>query len=169
VADSSVLYRKLPGRGSGVISIATLWESDTHLLLVTSWPSGETYRRFFYADIQALILRRTNQRFVINTVLGVIVVVASAPLVASMFVNSVELGWRVASGIVAGVCLFFILVNSLLGRTCNLHVQTPIQCERMPNVRRERQARKILARIQPLIEAAQSSSEAAPAQTSETP
>ena len=162
MADSPAPYRKLPGRGSGLIGASAVWEGDTHLLIVKSWPSGESYRRFFYADIQAIILRQTKRRMVINIVLGVIFVVAEALLVAAMFESVGESGVLVAGGVLGGICVFFVLVNSLLGPTCTMHIQTAIQCEPLPTVRRQRRARQILTRIQPRIAAAQAVAETAP-------
>lgn len=161
MADSPTPYRKFPGRGSGVISIATLWEGDTHLLLVASWPSGESYRRFFYADIQAIILRRTSRRKITNIVLAVFLLLAAAPFVAS-FLTETDTAFLVTAGIFAAFAAFFLLVNTLLGPTCTLHIQTPIRCEQLPIVRRDRQARRVLARIQPLVAAAQPLPETAP-------
>ena len=88
MADSPAPYRKFPGRGSGVVNVLTLWEGDTHLLLVNSWPTGESYRRFFFADIQAIILRRTKRRLVFNIILGVLLLPSAAPLVFAMFQDS---------------------------------------------------------------------------------
>ena len=144
-----------------MIGSTALWEGNSHLLIVKSWPSGESYRRFFFADIQAIILRRTKQRMVINIVLGVLLLVIGGPLVAAMIENSGEPGWSAASGIVTGVFLIFILVNSLLGPACTLHIQTAIQCEQLPTVRRLRRARQLLARILPRIAAAQAEPEPA--------
>ena len=155
MADSSAPYRKLPGRGSGVIGSTALWEGDTHLLIVKSWPSGESYRRFFFADIQAIILRRTKQRMVINIVLGILLLLIGVPLAAAMAGDPGESGWTVAGGIVAGVFLVFILINSLLGPACTLTIQTAIQYEPLPTVRRVRRARQLLARVLPRIAAAQ--------------
>lgn len=145
-----------------MIGSTALWEGDTHLLIVKSWPSGESYRRFFFADIQAIILRRTKQRMVINIVLGVLLLLIGGPLLAAMIENSSEPGWGAAGGIVAGVFLVFIVVNSLLGPACTLHIQTAIQCEQLPTVRRVRRARQLLARVLPRIAAAQAAPEPAP-------
>ena len=155
MAETSAPYRRLPGRGSGLISIGTMWEGETHLLLVTSWPSGESYRRFFFADIQAIIVRRTRRRLVVNCVLAALALLAAVP----MLFTPPTPGFLVFLGIVAGVCGFFLLLNSLLGPTCALHLQTPIQCEQVPVVRRERHVRRFLARLQPRILAAQPETE----------
>jgi hypothetical protein len=142
--------------------MSTLWEGETHLLLVTSWPSGESYRRFFFADIQALILRRTNRRMVINIVFGAIGLLVVAAFLAGYSQSVREFGLLVAAGIAAGVFLVFILINSVLGATCTLHVQTPIQCEQLTTIRRIPGARELLRRILPRIVTAQPAFEIAP-------
>lgn len=161
MADSSAPYRKLPGRGSGIIGASTLWEGDSHLLIVKSWPSGESYRRFFFSDIQAIILRRTKQRMVINLVLGILLLVLGAPLATAMIQGRDPSDWLVTFGIVTAVFVIFILINSLLGPACTLTIQTAIQYERLPAVRRVPRARQLLARVLPRIAAAQA--EPAPA------
>lgn len=166
MAKTPAPYRRLPGRGSGLISIATLWECETHLLLVTSWPSGESYRRFFFADIQAIIVRRTRRRLIVNCVLAALALLAAAPLLFNPPTTSL----LVFVGIVSGLGLSFLLLNSLLGPTCTMHLQTPIQCEQVPAVRRARHVRRFLARIQPRILAAQPAvSESAPAPSDHPP
>lgn len=162
MADSPAPYRRFPGRASHVISVLTLWEGDTHLLLVNSWPWGESYRRFFFADIQAVILRRTKRRMVINIVLAGLLFLIAAPLLAAMVQNPGETGWLVSAGVVTGLLLIFLLVNSLRGPGCTMHIQTTLLCDQIPTVRRLRRARQILARIQPRIAAAQNMAGAAP-------
>ncbi len=157
MADSSAPYRKLPGRASHVISVLTLWEGDTHLLLVNSWPSGESYRRFFFSDIQAIILRRTKRRMVLNIVLGVLLLAVGAPLGFAILENPDATGWRVAGGVATGLGLVLMLINSLRGPACTMHIQTLLACEPIPTVRRLRRARRIIALIQPRITAAQPS------------
>ena len=151
MANPPLPYRRIPGRGSGVISFVTLWEGDTHLLQVTSWPAGESYRRFFFADIQALILRHTARRMVLNIILGVFILLSLLP----MALRVRDEATLITSGVIGACCLIFLLVNSLLGPTCVLQIQTAIQCEKLATVRRQRDARKLLARLQPLIAAAQ--------------
>src|SRR5882724_9417293 len=48
-------YRRLPGR-SGPIIRNSLWIGDGHLLSVQRNPFSESYRRFYFTDIQALVL-----------------------------------------------------------------------------------------------------------------
>ncbi len=154
-------YRKLPGPGIGfgVVSFVTLWQGENHLLQVTSWPSGESYRRFFYRDIQAIVLRRSKGRMRTNIVLGILasllVLGLAIAFATSGGLDALTDGFPIFCEIVLGICLLWMAVNSLLGPTCTMHIQTAIQFERLPTVRRERGARKLLARLEPLVTAAQ--------------
>jgi hypothetical protein len=53
------------------------------------------------------------------------------------------------------VLLAFLVANLLLGPTCVCHLKTAVQTEELPSLRRLRRARKVLARLRPLIVAAQ--------------
>ena len=156
--DTPVIYKSMPGQGSNAIARTRLWEGPDHLLFVTSWPSGEGYRRFFFRDIQAIIVRRTPRRMWINIILLVLALISTAPILAFSDRDPASLA---AAGVVGGFWFLFILVNSLFGPTCETLIQTAIQTERISSLGRLRTAQKVLARIQPHILAAQP--EAAPA------
>ena len=66
VADSRQRYRKLPGRRRGFIFSASLWTGADHLLSVKSTRFQEHYKRFYFRDIQAIVITRVP-RFVIST------------------------------------------------------------------------------------------------------
>ncbi len=151
-------YRKLLGPSISLVSLISVWQGNNHLLQVTAWPSGESYRRFFYQDIQAIVLRRTSGRMRTNIVLGIIGGLFALGLglaAASSGLETLTEGFPIFCEIVLGICLLWIVLNTLLGPTCTLHIQTAIQFERLPSVRRERGARKLLARLEPLVTAAQ--------------
>ena len=158
MADTPVAYKLLPGRGSSAIARTRLWEGPDHLLFVTSWPAGEGYRRFFFRDIQALVIRRTPRRMWINIILFVLGVIIVGPILAFSDRSPASL---TVAGIVGGFWLLLVLRNSLLGPGCETHIQTAIQTERISSLCRLRTAQKVLARIQPRILAAQSESETA--------
>jgi hypothetical protein len=61
----------------------------------------------------------------------------------------------IALGIITGTFGFFLLVNVWRGATCICHLKTAVHLEELPSLRRWRNAAKVLARLQPLIEAAQ--------------
>ena len=158
MADTPVTYKPLRGRGSSVIARTRLWEGPDHLLFVTSWPSGEGYRRFFFRDIQALVIRSTPRRMWINIILFVLAAITVGPILAFSDRGFASL---MSAGIVGGFWLLLVLLNSLLGPTCETHIQTAIQTERISSLGRLLTAQKVLARIQPHILAAQSESESA--------
>ena len=60
-APGAVPYRRLPGRGRTPLGSHSLWIGEDHLLLVELRGFTETYRRFYFRDVQAIILRRTDR------------------------------------------------------------------------------------------------------------
>ena len=79
-AATPVQYQRLPGggmarKGSSFIAATRttcrLWLGDDHLLQVESMGGySETYKRFYFRDIQAIIVQRTRTWVVWNIVLG---------------------------------------------------------------------------------------------------
>src|SRR6058998_3858024 len=63
-------YRKLPGLGRDVVSISRLYLARDHLLVVNSNGYIEEYKRFYFQDIQAIIIRKSITGQVWNWVLG---------------------------------------------------------------------------------------------------
>ena len=70
-------YKRLTRRGrqttiSSVSSVSSnLWLGKDHLLLVESNGYSERYKRFYFKDIQALIIRKTKVGIIRAVVLGV--------------------------------------------------------------------------------------------------
>ena len=142
-------YKRLPGKNAGAFTLTTLWDGGDHLLLVESNRVSESYRRFFYHDIQAVVVCETKKAQVTSGVLAGLALAAGAP---AFFVNF-NLG--VTLGVTSGILLMLALVNFLRGPTCLCTVQTAVQTQRLASLNRVRVARKVLAQIQPKIEAAQ--------------
>jgi hypothetical protein len=151
-------YQRLPGRGirrQGFLSVAVtarrarLWLGQNHLLLVEAQWCTEYYRRFYFRDIQAVIIRKTDSGKYTNLVLGIIALIFFSGAVIATD------GWQIAWGILTATLVFFLLVNALSGPTCVCHLRTAVQTEEMPSLRRLRRARKVMARVRPLIAAAQ--------------
>jgi hypothetical protein len=63
------LYQRLPG--TRIISAGTrtsLWLAPDHLLALERTVGSERYRRFYLRDIEAVIVRRTSRRAILNIV-----------------------------------------------------------------------------------------------------
>jgi hypothetical protein len=151
-------YQRLSGRGMRVEgyrlaafsrSFCTLWLGADHLLLVDRTSFTETYKRFYFKDIQAVMIRKTAKAAVWNCVLGILAVLFF------LWAMGVEnLPGRVALWIVGGFFAIFALVNLSLGPSCMTHIKTPVQTEQLPCWNRLRAARKGMDRIRPrLLEA----------------
>jgi hypothetical protein len=143
-------YKRLPGRGITWGGPSRVWLGDDHVLLVLTRGYSETYRRFFFHDIQGIVVRRTQIGTIWNVVWGFIFAFfAGLFLTVNNDTASIILACMAAPFAVA------LLVNVLLGPTCAFHIRTAVQTERLPAVSRVSSANKFIARIEPLITAAQ--------------
>lgn len=150
-------YRRLPGSGlrkQGLIAVtsnrSTLWLGRDHLLSINSERFSEDYKRFYFRDIQAIIIRKTHTGLVINIVF---ILLALPLLISSTFVS--DSGGVAACLIISGLLLLVALINALMGPTCRCDLQTAVQVEQLPSLGRLRRARKVLAKLRPLIAEAQ--------------
>lgn len=155
-----VQYIRLPGGGTsrkgGSFFAVTrtgcrLWLGDDHLLQVESAGGySESYKRFYFSDIQVIYLHKTRSWFVVNIVLSLLM---SLFLLWALVVK--DPGGRIALEIIAtsfGICL---LLNLAGGSTCMCQIKTAVSLEELPSLRRRRNAEKVLGRLKPLIEASQ--------------
>lgn len=157
-----------------VRSRAALWLGPDHLLSVESDNFRENYKRFYFRDIQAILVQKTDRFRVWTIILGIIMVLM---LVFLFLCLPNGQGWT--SDAISGVCIFgfiiailaLILVLHLFsGQTCRTYLRTAVQIEELPSLRRVKRTRHVLAQIRPLIVAAQGgelSSEAISAQMRE--
>jgi hypothetical protein len=152
-------YKRLPGRGMRVEgnwfiafsrSFCTLWLGEDHLLLLDRMGYTETYKRFYFKDIQAVMIRRTAKADVVNIALAVL-----ALGFVGWALSVTNLAGRVTLWILGGVFALLALANFLRGPSCVAHIKTPVQIEQVPSWNRLRGARKGLDRIRPLLLEAQ--------------
>lgn len=143
-------------RREGFISISgvrsRLYLSEDHLLCVDAAWYTENYKRFYYRDIQAFIVRPTLHWLVGNLVWGALLAFSSLPTIVLLREGSPGgyffLGLNV-------ILLIGLIVHLALGRTCDCYLQTAVQTENLPPLRRIRSANKALAKLAERIAAAQ--------------
>jgi hypothetical protein len=157
---AEIQYRRLPGRGVRRQGIATaartrLWLGNDHLLLVDSMWYAEDYKRFYFRDIQAVIIRKTPTGKTVNIVLGALAVLPLAAALTLTMTSGIGYWAAIFWWIISAILLGFLLANTLLGPTCVCHLKTAVQTEELPSLRRLRRAHKVLARVRPFIVAAQ--------------
>lgn len=138
-------YKRLPGRNFLPFNSASLWEHEDHLLMVQSHFVFESYRRFFYRDIQAIIICRTKSGLFMSLVPGLIAGALGAP--APFF----GLRAGIVLGVLAGLFLLVSLVQLARGPTCRCVLRTAVQTQELPSLGRLRAAHRVLRRIQPKI------------------
>ena len=149
MAEAPIKYRKLRGRGATLTHYVKLYLGPDHLLQIFSTGFTETYKRFYFRDIQAITIRKTIAGKVVNGVLGGI---------AFMFAVLALLTSATAAIILGSIAAFFAVVlgvNVLMGATCACHLRTAVQHEKLPSLRRLGEARRALGRLQPHILAVQ--------------
>ena len=142
-------YANIRGFGLTLFSKASLWMGVDHLLLLERYGYAEACKRFYYEDIQAIIIQLNRHRLYWG--LGL-----AAPLCLCalwMLSASGETLWP--AGIITGFWLLLFLGNYLRGPACSCRIQTRTNEQSIASLRRLRAARKAVAKLTPLIEAAQ--------------
>ncbi|TAL02204.1 MAG: hypothetical protein EPO07_07585 [Verrucomicrobia bacterium] len=139
-------------RGVAIIttSRSNLWLGKDHLLAVDTESYTESYKRFYFRDIQAIVLRKTHRRLIIAIITGFFTVGLGALAAA---INDTGAHWFF--GIFAGLFAVPFIANLAYGPTCACQLKTAVQTEDVPSISRVKRARKVLARLAPLIAAAQ--------------
>lgn len=153
MAQSPRLYQRLPGTGKRSFESFRLYQASDHLLLVASTGFSETYRRFYFRDIQAFLIRQTRGRLLWNGIGAVLLGFSSFLLAFASDQGSVT-GSLLAAAATLLVAIG-VSMNTVRGPTCVCQIQTAVQTRPLPSLSRVKLARRILARLRPLIEAEQ--------------
>lgn len=142
-------YHRLPGTGIGVSEHVKLYLAADHLLQVSSSGFTETYRRFYFRDLQAITLRESMHGKVWNGVWGFL---ACLPAIAAiqMTGTATVVWWGIT-----GIFLLLLAINMARGPTCVCQVQTAVQTRPLRSLNRVRRAGKVIALLKPHLEAAQ--------------
>jgi hypothetical protein len=164
MASGTIEYQRLSRPHFGLNGTASLWLGPDHLLQVSNALGWERYRRWFFSDVQAFIIRRNATRLVWNIVVGLGGVFvgfgALAVLAAPSSSPGEQMGLNILAGVLGIIALGFLaiaLVNTLLGPTCTFYLQTPHGMEKLAAPGRISVVERLIERVRPLAEAAQSS------------
>jgi hypothetical protein len=149
MARPPATYQRLPGLGAGLAETSRLYLAADHLILAVTSGWTETYRRFYFRDIQAFTIHKTVTGTVWDVIWGALFCLAATTAFAMDAVGFAL--WMVAAGIFAGL----LILNLVRGPTCVCQVRTAVQTRALPPLNRVRSAQKIIAQLKPLIEAAQ--------------
>ena len=139
-----MIYRRLPGKRRRLSGNSTLWMADDHLLLVKSTRFAEDYKRFYFRDIQAFLIRiktSSMNRDMLDVFLFL--------LLAALFLYWSKSYFTFAVGAAA------LLYKRFTGPYCVCHIQTAVQTQELPSLYRLKTAEQVLRELAPRIEAAQ--------------
>jgi hypothetical protein len=106
----------------------------------------EDYRRFYFSDIQSIIVHKTNTGKIQNLIVGLLLVAFA------VMAFTLDNGLEIVGTIMAGLFLIFLSINWLRGPTCILHLRTAVQNEKLPSLYRLKNAQKVMDRVKLLIE-----------------
>jgi hypothetical protein len=144
------IYRRLTGKARSLGGYSQLWIAPDHLLLLRSTLFRQQYMRFTLADIQAIAVTELRSRMPLQAALAALAVLwmLISVLVFSWFAK----GFFLVTG---GIGLAFVLADIARGPRCRTFIHTAVSREPLTPIGRMRVARKVLAQLQPAIEAVQ--------------
>jgi len=143
------------------MSRSSLWLGKDHLLCVDSSGYTETYKRFYFRDIQTISIQRTDRHHWWSAILGFfafvffITTVGTMPKIPMAQWSSDQIAGGIVLSGITGFFVLLLLMNWLSGPACKCFLRTAVQIEELPSLNRVRRARGTLARIRPLIVAVQ--------------
>ncbi len=145
-------YQRLPGKHKSLLGgYFHLWRGADHLLSVSYRFGDEYYKRFYYKDIQAIIVRKTAMGKIQNGVLISMVVFFS---VMAFFTG--KIGAWIFGGLDAAA-LLLLLINVLRGPTSESYIKTAVQTEKLNSLQRLNKAVKTMNMIKKRVEKTQGS------------
>ena len=133
----------------GLSTHSSLWLGNDHLLCIDTNRFSEMYKRFYFRDIQAITIRKTKRREIWNIVLLMILLVSITAAISAF--DSSLYAWAFMTSPIG----LILLLNNILGPTCTVHLRTAVQVEELPPLSRVRRTQQFMARVRPLIVAAQ--------------
>jgi hypothetical protein len=153
-------YRRLTRARSRVSDMAftsnsSLWLGPDHLLAIDTTGYTETYKRFHFRDIQAIVARRSKRRMWQNIVFGSLAGLFAFMTLVVWFSPSPEAAVAIVFGVLCLFCVVVVAINTLKGPGCVCYLRTAVQTEELPSLTRIGRLNRVLEQIRPLIAQAQ--------------
>ena len=139
MAATTTTYRRLPGRtawfrfGGSNSPSCSLWLGPDHLLKVERSTSRETYKRFFYRDIQSIFVEQSPRLRSLTALNGLIVFLV---LILVALISQVSRGGAIFCGGFAVPFVIGLMMNLALGPTCEAVLVTAVGRERLSSLSR---------------------------------
>jgi hypothetical protein len=159
MTPAAPLYTRLTRNTAGVGSYSSLWLAADHVMIVRSTGYQESYARLQLRDFKALFLVTTDRRMWWSLAWGAFAV----PGILVAVVSAIQRQPPLFSAFFAVLGVAGLIGNHLLGPGCKAYVMTGVQTAELPALVRIKKARRVITRLQPLIQQAQADLAAAPA------
>jgi hypothetical protein len=139
---SAPVYRRLPGKRRTVVSATSLYLGPDHILQVRSNRISEEYQRFYFQDVQSVVLRKSAPMHYAWTVSFVVL----ALLTARVSGNAL---WPFG---ILFIGAFFLWLR---GPSCEVQLRTAVTSERLLSLHRLKTAQRVLPMMRDQIEGVQ--------------
>lgn len=164
-ANRPIRYRKFSGARGSLVSLEQLWIGDDHLLLVSSSFALERYRRFYFQDIEAFLIRPTGtqRKWVIANSIFLALFGALTLFVVGRHPTEDQIVGGVFLGIAAVIFLIGLIYQVAKGPSCFTFLQLRTGLERIVVADRIRASLAMRGRLAAIIHAAAEAKAVAPA------
>ena len=139
-------YKRLPGR-TGLFIRHSLWIAPDHLLRVRAHPFAQEYRRYYFKDIQALVLTESPN----PAVYFLYGFAAFFGLLCVLLFSSKHQVW----GTLLALPTILLLYIAWRIPECVCRIQTRVSADWLPSLGKLRSAHRSIARIQQAVEGVQ--------------
>lgn len=147
-------YTRLTGWRRRWVSIDSLWQAEDHILLVQRNGFTESYRRYYFGNIQGFVVTPTSAALKIAALCGIPSLLGFLVTTLALM-NQFEIGWCVAVDVFALPCFVGFLVNGWRGGTCTTHLCTAVGDVVVVPLGRQRDALRVIERLSGPIYSAQ--------------
>lgn len=139
-------YKKLPGSWFSWRGENSLWLGQDHLLFVRIRGYKEYYKRFYYNDIEYIMIQKT----VYSTMLSIIYILGgTTAILGAFYIESID---NIVFYIIVLLFLLLYLINYFQGSSCVCFLSTAVQTEKLISLKRIRKAKKVINLLRNSIE-----------------
>lgn len=151
-------YKRLRGLVNDFLLVGnehhSLWLAEDHLLCVRRDGYAETYKRFYFRDIKALVMHKTRRHVFLSSALGIVLGCFGALLLAAF-----HYGWgggaKFVFGVTSSIFAFMLALNLSRGGSCVCCLETAVQKQVLYPLSRLCVAERALVVLRERIEAVQ--------------
>lgn len=146
-------YSKLSKRCGNLLSLAQLWLGADHIILIEESTVSQIYRRFYFKDIEGIIISDSS-RHIIYLIISIVLTIVMARVFSSTGAFADTSGQILSFSILALILLIGIW-QIIGGRISSLSIQTKNGPCNLPIRMRHRKMKKLVNKVIPLINTVQ--------------